>query len=191
MFVFFFAGHGTATHGEEFEDGETGATELCICDKSGAYNPLKDTGIAEILKHDFSYDTDILFITDCCQSGTVCNLDDEEFADRPICHIAAVKDSQLCVDDGARGGLTTCLVEAIEDAMEKDDHPDSALNMVKVFNAAYIKFKHACETYDEEAGNPTFSFESSPDLDPDSVEWPLMPPKGWHVDTVLDVDQIE
>eukprot|EP00929_Paragymnodinium_shiwhaense_P007641 TRINITY_DN11154_c0_g2_i1.p1 TRINITY_DN11154_c0_g2~~TRINITY_DN11154_c0_g2_i1.p1 ORF type:complete len:275 (-),score=52.14 TRINITY_DN11154_c0_g2_i1:95-919(-) len=145
-FVFFFSGHGTSTNFQEIEEDEAGATELCICDQSGTYNPLRDVEIAEMLKHDFHADTDIFFITDCCQSGTVCNLNDEEFADRPICHIAAVKDSQFAVDWGKGGGLTTCLVEAVEDAMEENDSGD-ALSMVTVFNAAYLKFEHACEAY--------------------------------------------
>eukprot|EP00929_Paragymnodinium_shiwhaense_P007639 TRINITY_DN11154_c0_g1_i1.p1 TRINITY_DN11154_c0_g1~~TRINITY_DN11154_c0_g1_i1.p1 ORF type:complete len:338 (-),score=84.65 TRINITY_DN11154_c0_g1_i1:192-1103(-) len=191
MFVFFFSGHGVATNFEEIEEGETGATELCICDQSGAYNPLRDCEIADILKNDFAYDCDILFITDCCQSGTVCNLDDGDFADRPICHIAAVKDAQFAIDWGAGGGLTTCLVEAVEDAMEEEDHPDNALSLVKVFNASYEKFKRACDELGGSAAEQKFMFERTPELDPDSVEWPLVPPQGWHVNTLLDDEGIE
>lgn len=193
MFVFFFSGHGCATESEnddEIAGNESGATELCICDQSGTYNPLKDSEIAEILKDDFNAETDILFITDCCQSGTVCNLADPEFGDRPICHIAAVKDSQFALDWGGGGALTTSLVEALEDIMQEEDAHEDALSLVKVFNAAYAKFKRACEFHGDKASTQVFMFERTPELDPDSVEWPLMPPAGWKINTMFDEDGI-
>lgn len=184
-FVFFFAGHGMASGGE-IDGDETGATELCICDQNGQYNGLKDWEIAEMLKDDFDEGCDIFFVTDCCQSGTVCNLNDADFGDRPICHLAAVKDSQYAIDWGQGGGLTTCLVETIEDFMEQEDAGESKLSMVQVINHSYQKFAAACEAFGDDAGEQTFCFERTPDLDPDSLQFPLMPPRGWKINTMID-----
>lgn len=189
-FIFFYSGHGKQSDDNENVD-EVTATELCMCDKSGEYNPMKDSEIQEALMN-ANPDTKILFVTDCCQCGSVCNLDDPDFEDRPICHIAAVKDSQYALDWGAGGGLTTCLVEAIEDIVENADADDAQqFSMTSLFNAAYAKFKRAAEEFGDDAGEQKFCFEKNSEFDPDTFAWPLVPPEGWKEQTLLDTAGVE
>jgi len=101
------------------------------------------------------------------------------FEGREISHIAAVKDSQYASDWGDGGGFTTCVLESIEDFVEKGQNDC----IVEIHNKAYDKFKAA---YPDEAEEVEFCFEQPPDLDPDTFSWCLVPPKGYSVATLLD-----
>merc|ERR1719487_1907424 len=101
----------------------------------------------------FNPGTKILVVTDCCQSGTVCDLSKEGFKGREICHIAAVKDNQYASDWGDGGGFTTCVLETLEDCA---DIGATEISIVQVHNKAYEKF---CKAYPDEAQEVEFCFE--------------------------------
>lgn len=181
-FVFFYGGHGmgSLTADEDGDEADGQDEELCLVNPDGSYCPLKDDDIAQILLDYFDPGTKVLFVTDCCQSGTVCDLSKPEFADREIAHMAGVKDNQYASDWGDGGGFTICLMEALEDfvAEGRDE-----FSIVDVHNVAYEKFSSA---YPDEAEEIQFCFEQPLDLDPDTFVWPLVPPAGWTITTMLD-----
>lgn len=181
-FIFFYGGHGMQSlAGDDDGDEADGQDEeLCLVNPDGSYCALKDDEIAQILLDYFDPGTKILFVTDCCQSGTVCDLSKPEFADREIAHMAGVKDSQYASDWGDGGGFTICLMETIEDFVA--DGRDE-FSIVDVHNEAYGKFK---EAYPDEAEEIQFCFEQPVTLDPDTFVWPLVPPEGWSIKTMLD-----
>lgn len=178
-FVFFYAGHGTQSSGGDRDGDEDDGKdeELCLCTETGAYTPLKDDEIADIVLQSFTQTTSkILFVTDCCQSGTVCDLSREEFAGRPICHVAAVKDTQFAQDLGDGGAFTSSLLETIETLVEQESKEES---IKTVFNLCW-------KTYSHRFRNQDFQFEQPEGLDVDTYSWPLMPPAGWKTTTLLD-----
>lgn len=180
--VFFFGGHGMQSLAADSDGDEDDGhdEELCLVDPDGTYNPLKDDEIADILAEDFNPGTKVLFVTDCCQSGTVCDMSKPELQGREICHIAAVKDSQYAADWGDGGGFTICVLETIEEFV---NNGQTEFSIVEIHNSAYDKFKKA---YPDEADEVEFCFEQPLDLDPDTFQWSLVPPPGYKVKTLLD-----
>merc|ERR1719159_411554 len=75
-FVFFYAGHGDQSEGGGAEEADGKNEELCFVDPTGEYTPIKDDEIAETLMQ-FDPEINILFVTDCCHSATVCDLNRE------------------------------------------------------------------------------------------------------------------
>lgn len=178
-FVFFFAGHGTqsADPDDDRDEADGKDEELCICNEDGSYNALKDDEIAKIVLSSFRYpQSKILFVTDCCQSGTVCDLSRPEFEGRQICHIAAVKDSQFAQDLGDGGAFTSSLLETIETLVKQGCKMESIKN---VFNLCF-------QTYSSRFEKQDFQFEQPLNFDADTFAWPLMPPAGWETYTQLD-----
>jgi len=177
-FVFFFAGHGDRAKDQNGDEQDGFDEELCFVEPDGSYNPMKDDDISQILLNDFKEGTRILFITDCCHSGTVCDLGHEEFQARPIVHMAAVTDAQLAQDLGDGGAFTSSLVETIESMSQQGQ---------TVFSVAFV-YNKCFEAYSGKFEKQDFHLEVTPQLDPDTFHWPLVPPAGWSVKTALDAD---
>lgn len=174
-FVFFYAGHGTQAQDEDGDEADGFDEEMCFCDQRGNYTPLRDDEVAAILTG-FDTETHILFVTDCCQSGTVCDLSKAELADHTICHMAAVKDTQFAADLGDGGAFTSSLCETIEALVAG---PDRDFSITTVYNTCF-------EDYSNKFAQQDFTFEKTDNCDPDAFRWPLVPPQGWTVDTALD-----
>jgi len=174
-FVFFYAGHGTQGGAGGAEEADGMNEEMCFVDPTGEYTPITDDEIAELLM-EFNPETHVLFVTDCCQSATVCDLQQEEFSDRPYCHLAAVKDSQYAADLGDGGAFTSSLLESIEQLVGEGK---TEFSIVEVYNTCFGQFSDRFENQD-------FQFERTPQMDPDAFPWPLVPPAGYTVDTQLD-----
>jgi hypothetical protein len=180
--VFFYGGHGMGSLEQSTdkyeEDGQD--EELCLTDPDGSYNAMKDDDLAQLILDNFDEGVKMLFVTDCCQSGTVCDLCRPEFEGREIAHMAAVKDSQYAADWGEGGGFTICVLETLEDCA---NNGETEISIVDVHNRAYDKFK---EAYPDEAEEVEFQYEQPNDLDPDTFQWILVPPAGYKVSTLLD-----
>mmetsp|Transcript_101877 Transcript_101877/g.287439 ORF Transcript_101877/g.287439 Transcript_101877/m.287439 type:complete len:753 (-) Transcript_101877:214-2472(-) len=191
-FVFFFGGHGMQALEPSADSLEADARdeELCFVEPNGHYTPLKDDEIARIFLENFKPQTRILCVTDCCQSGTICDLSRAEFNGRPICHLAASPDTEdeveLEVDYtyGDGGAFTSSLLETIEDFVKRGR---DAVSIAEVHNAAMDLYNSWAigEGYDR----MVFQFERPALFDPNSFVWPLMPPPGWSVSTLMDSRQ--
>jgi len=88
-FVFYFAGHGLSTP-REIEDGND--EMMVFMEPDGTPAPLTDVEVSRVLAEAFPPTAHILFITDCFNGGTLCDLSRPQLAGRPIVHLAAVKD---------------------------------------------------------------------------------------------------
>jgi len=126
---------------------------------------------------DFADSVNIIVITDCCHSGTICDLDTGDWGDKWICHLAAVQDYQCAVDLGKGGAFTSSLLEALQDMVE-NGQPHPAL--CDVYNAAQAKYGALFSEMDQD-----FSFNTTPAVVVEEVAWPFYP-EEYNVDTALD-----
>jgi len=186
MFVFFFAGHGY--HQEEgmfCKDEEDGQDEfLCLMTDSGyqlgsELDPMLDDDMKSIMYKNFPRENKILFVTDCCHSGTVCDLDDPVLGGHQIVHYAAVQDNQEAQDVG--GGAFTCsMLEMIEDLVAAGTEEVSVDELYEQINT---KFGPGWEL----TGAQNFNYNATMQSDPATFPWPFMP-HGYNVNTAIDTD---
>jgi hypothetical protein len=174
-FIWFYAGHGNGADDEDGDEADGQDEELCFVTQDGYYNPMKDDWIAQLIQS-FDPETHILVVTDCCHSATVCDLENADMAGRPVVHLAAVKDEQCAQDLGDGGAFTSSLLETIETYVEEGN---DAFSLTDIFNRTHDDFSDRFAEQD-------FCIELTPEYDPDTFMWPLIPPPGYQCATLLD-----
>lgn len=187
VFVFFFAGHGFQTATQTASDVKEGRDEtrddvMLFTDTEGKPVCFQDDEVARILADHFAPSAHILFVTDCCHCGTICDLSRKNLKGRPIVHMAAVKDSQSAKDLGDGGAFTCALVETIEQLSSKKSvaaMTSRDISVTDVYNKCF-------ELYSSRFQNQDFTFETTTGFDTDTFRWPLLPPVGWAVKSPLD-----
>lgn len=179
-FLFFFGGHGY--HQEEtgcFRDEEDGQDEFLVLTNSfekGEIDPFLDDTMKSMFMSYFSRDCKILMVTDCCHSGTVCDLDDPVLGGHQIVHYAAVQDTQEAADVGG-GAFTVSLLEVLEDACNEGETVSVADLYERINSSFGPKWEHM---------NQNFNYTATTCADPDTFPWPVMPEEGWNVTTLID-----
>jgi len=162
-FVLLFAGHGRqCARGSEVYD------ELCFVEPDGTYRPLRADDLARLLLQDFRQETRVLLITDRCQSGAACSLCRADLGERPICHMAAVRERPQVSGPDSAGALVSAITEAVE-----------ALAMAGELEFSITQLHNRCLGLLRRIEGQDLQFECSPDLDPDTFAWPVVPPSGW------------
>lgn len=182
VFVFFFAGHGYRSSIAECAGGDEARDDVMLfTDQAGNPVGLRDDDVARVLADAFAPAAHILFITDCCHCGTVCDLSRKNLRGRPIVHMAAVKDSQSAQDLGDGGAFTCALLETIEAMSSKSAVAAGSrdYSVTEVYNRCF-------EKHSSHFKNQDFTFEKTSSFDPDTFKWPLVPPVGWAVKSPLD-----
>jgi len=182
VFVFFFAGHGLQKSSDGPNADEARDDVMLFMKPDGTPVGLVDDTVAETLAEAFLPEHHILFVTDCCHCGTICDLSSKKLNGRPIVHLAAVKDSQSAQDLGDGGAFTCALLETLEAQVAVGNEQDGLtrdMSVPDVFNNTFDKFSGQFKNQD-------FTFETTKQYDADTFRWPLVPPAGWTVSDPLD-----
>jgi hypothetical protein len=182
MFVFFFAGHGDNVADSILcgDEGD-GMDEYLVLTKDGQIDPFLDDKMSAVLGGYFPKTTKILMVTDCCHSGTVCDLDSAYLSGHEIVHYAAVQDYQEANDVGG-GAFTTSLIETVEDLVGPGGGFASGLMSVEdLYQSVNTKFGPKWKNMSQ-----NFNYQSTKCADPDTFPWPFLPAKGWAINTLLD-----
>jgi hypothetical protein len=188
MFVFFFAGHGyhqdeTGCIGRDEEDGQD--EFLCLMQDTGfalgsQIDPMLDDDMKSIIYSYFPRTNKMLFVTDCCHSGTVCDLDDPVLGGHQIVHYAAVQDNQEAQDVGG-GAFTSSMLEMIEDLVQQGCQE---MSVDELYTSINTKFGPGWEL----TGAQNFNYNATMSADPSTFPWPFFP-AGYNVATVIDTDK--
>lgn len=186
MFIFFFAGHGYhMDEGPFCGDEEDGVDEfLVLMDDTGyasgsQMDPFLDDHMKGLVYNYFPRENKILFVTDCCHSGTVCDLDDPVLGGHQIVHYAAVQDNQEAQDVGG-GAFTSSLLEMVEDLVAAGT---TEMSVDELYTEVNTKFGPAWEL----TGAQNFNYNATACADASTFPWPFFP-AGYSVDTVIDVE---
>lgn len=179
-FVFFFGGHGF--HQEEtgcMRDEEDGQDEFLVLTNNfdeGKIDAFLDDRMKDMFMQHFSRECKILMVTDCCHSGTVCDLDDPVLGGHQIVHYAAVQDTQEAADVGG-GAFTVSLLEVLEDVCNEG----GPISVADLYERTNSQFGPKWEGLDQ-----NFNYTATICADPETFPWPLIPEEGWHVTTLID-----
>jgi len=106
------------------------------------------------------------------------DLDNRFMQGRPIVHVGAVQDHETAKELGEGGAFTTSMLKTLEKLINEGNEK---LTAVEYFNALYGKYSKWFKN-----DGQTFSFQFPKYFDPDTFEWPLVPPRGWKAKTLMD-----
>uniref|UniRef100_A0A7S2HK95 Peptidase C14 caspase domain-containing protein n=1 Tax=Zooxanthella nutricula TaxID=1333877 RepID=A0A7S2HK95_9DINO len=168
-FIIYYSGHGTSVEdsdGDE-EDGQDEA--FCFVDPAGQISCdtlMTDDEFAECVAGATEEGVRIVILTDCCHSGTIADLEKDEWEQREVVSIAGCLDGQTSGDMGKGGIFTHALLLAI-DQLQDAGTDDYSIGMLynltldkdnKVFNSAQ-----------------DITIQTSRAVKPDGMAWPLIP----------------
>ncbi|CAD7967537.1 unnamed protein product [Amoebophrya sp. A120] len=121
LFLFFYSGHGLNVPDKDGDEADGEDEAFATPDFEGDLvedEVLVDDDFARFLHQYIPKKCRIVVITDCCHSGSICDVDSFAFQ-HEIIAIAASQDSETSIDMsslGQSGGiLTTALLEAIDE----------------------------------------------------------------------------
>merc|ERR1712232_64320 len=116
-FIFYYSGHGTSMEDDDGDEEDGKDEAFCFVDAQGqiSYDScLRDDDFAEAVCKSTSDSVRILILTDCCHSGTIADLDKDDWGDRHAISIAGCLDGQTSGDMGRCGIFTHSLLLAID-----------------------------------------------------------------------------
>jgi len=176
-FVTFFAGHGMEvkdTDGDE-DDGKDESyvmmSETGQLDWKDLNNLLTDDEFtATILSAtaECPEKPQILCLSDCCHSGTMCDFDKNTWRGYKACSISGCKDAQTSGDtSSAQGGICTSAMCLAVESFNKQGNTAYSVNDL---------FKRLCKFDDDVyASEQDVTLHSASDMRPSSMAWPLIP----------------
>mmetsp|Transcript_99558 Transcript_99558/g.285983 ORF Transcript_99558/g.285983 Transcript_99558/m.285983 type:complete len:357 (-) Transcript_99558:105-1175(-) len=168
-FVVYYSGHGTNVEDEDGDETDGEDEAFCFVDPMGRISRdtfMTDDEFAEAVINATDNGVRIVILTDCCHSGTIADLDKDEWGQREVVSIAGCLDSQTSGDMG-RGGIFThsmlLAIDQLQDAGQDEYsigmlHNATLENDNRVFNSAQ---------------DITIQWSSA--TKPNRLAWPLIP----------------
>lgn len=159
-FVFYYTGHGDQlpdTDGLE-EDGMDEA--LCLVDENGNTDDPQmqlrqevwmrdDEFVQTLFEHFNSKQTHMLFLTDCCHSGSLTDFEtDKRWHEHSICAVsmAGCQDNETSAGTGKGGYFTRSLTMVLQDInnqqyQESGDEGEGYATCAEIYNKVLEKYK--------------------------------------------------
>lgn len=168
-FIIYYSGHGTSVDDEDGDEDDGKDEAFCFVDVGGQISRrtlMTDDEFAEAVLEGTEEGVRIVILTDCCHSGTIADLDKDEWEDREVVSIAGCLDSQTSGDMG-RGGIFTHAMLLAIDQLQDAGSGDYSVGML----------------YNATLSNDNKVFNSAQDITiqctsatkPDRMAWPLIP----------------
>lgn len=173
-FIYFYAGHGTQVpdlDGDESDGFDEALVLVSPQGRIGRPHCLIDDELADVLCKYLHPDAHMLIITDCCHSGSIADLDKEQWQDRKVVAIGACHDDQTAGDKKHMGGILTssmlCAVQAFQD---EDNHEYTCANL----------YNRTVDKDDELFGSKQdIMISAAPGFHACEMSWPLVPQGGY------------
>jgi len=169
FFIFYYSGHGTNMddqNGDE-KDGQDEAFCFVTPDGQISYEScMRDDDFAACICNSVPDSAQVLILTDCCHSGTIADLDGEQWAERRAISVTGCLDGETSGDIGRGGIFTHSMLMAIENLQRSDEREYS---VGALYNATLVEDKRIFNS----AQNITIQCTSS--VKPDEMQWPMTP----------------
>jgi len=169
FFIFYYSGHGTNLQDQSGDEADGQDEAFCFVTPDGqiSYEScMRDDDFAACICDNVPESAQILILTDCCHSGTIADLDGEQWAGRRAISITGCLDSQTSGDIGRGGIFTHSMLMAIENLKRSGEEEYS---VGALFNATLVEDKRIFNS----AQDITVQCTSS--VKPDEMQWPMMP----------------
>mmetsp|Transcript_52080 Transcript_52080/g.149323 ORF Transcript_52080/g.149323 Transcript_52080/m.149323 type:complete len:271 (+) Transcript_52080:2-814(+) len=167
VFVFYFAGHGTAA-----EDAGADSNSFVLVDKNGQVSASTLLSGDELLSEVFQVlpqHTRVLLLTDTAFHDVLLDLNLGSAVDRQVLSITGTQD-QGCPEEDRGTIFTHTLLLAI-DKLSKVGRDNYSVGMM--FNAALHENDLVFSSKQD------LTIQSAPGFSPDAMAWPLVPPLGY------------
>jgi len=174
MFVWYYSGHGTGLPDDDFDEADGQDEAYCFVDENGqiSYNTcLRDDDFAKLITENIHSGVEILVLSDCCHSGSVCDFGQEEWHEHKAVAISGCTDSQTSGDIG-NGGIMThsmlCAIDKLKGA-HADDGREEMYSVGALYNATVLE--------DDQLFHSAQDIHLSHSIlaTPESLVWPLVP----------------
>jgi len=168
-FIFYYSGHGTSMHDEDGDEDDGKDEAFCFVDAAGQLSAdtfMTDDEFATAVVEATSEEVRILILTDCCHSGTIADLDKDEWGNREAILVAGCLDSETSGDMGRGGIFTHSMLLAIDQL--QDAHEDEYC-VGMLYNACLEndnKIFHSAQN---------ITIQASRSVAPERMAWPLIP----------------
>mmetsp|Transcript_10764 Transcript_10764/g.24578 ORF Transcript_10764/g.24578 Transcript_10764/m.24578 type:complete len:283 (-) Transcript_10764:161-1009(-) len=169
-FIFYYSGHGTGVDDIDGDEADGQDEAYCFVDSDGgiSYNTImRDDEFAQLILDNTSEDTNVLIISDCCHSGTICDFGTSDWMNRRAVSMSGCADSQTSKDVGG-GVFTHCLLYAIQDLQQQGDTGYSVAHLYnKVLDEKDSRFGHIQDQ--------NIALQWAPGFRPKKMQTPLEP----------------
>jgi len=168
-FVIYYSGHGTNVEDRDGDEDDGQDEAYCFVDAYGrisAETLMTDDEFAEAVIGATEEGVRILVLSDCCHSGTIADLDREEWGGREVVSISGCLDGQTSGDMG-RGGIFTHSMLLAIDQLQDSGTEDYSIGML--YNGALDFDNRVFKSAQD------ITIQSSSAVSPDRMAWPLIP----------------
>lgn len=168
-FVFYYSGHGTNMEDQDGDEEDGQDEAFCFVAEDGTMGQetfMRDDDFATAVINAINDTVRVIVLTDCCHSGTIADLDKEEWGDIHAISITGCLDGQTSGDMG-RGGIFThsmlLAIDKLQDAGEED------YSVGLLYNA--------CVEQDNKVFNSAqdITIQCTSAVEPNGMAWPLIP----------------
>ncbi|CAD7951979.1 unnamed protein product [Amoebophrya sp. A25] len=140
VFIFFYSGHGLNVPDKDGDEADGEDEAFATPDREGDLTEddvFIDDDFARLLERSIPAGVKILVITDCCHSGSICDID--SFAhSHEIIAVAAAQDDQTSIDMASLGGQGGILTNALAEAVFELQH-ERHVSVADVYNLSIGK----------------------------------------------------
>lgn len=168
-FLFYYTGHGTSVKdldGDEVDFKDEAYVCVTSTGQISANEFLTDDEFAAHLLEYCAKDVNIIIISDCCHSGTMCDFQKRGWTGYNAISISGCRDAQTSGDTGKGGICTHSMLMAIENLQRKGKQSYSVGQL----------YRETLHFDDSKFHSPQDIFlDTSPQTSSNSIQWPLIP----------------
>eukprot|EP00440_Ansanella_granifera_P050321 gb/GFBE01054539.1/.p1 GENE.gb/GFBE01054539.1/~~gb/GFBE01054539.1/.p1 ORF type:complete len:344 (+),score=66.70 gb/GFBE01054539.1/:1-1032(+) len=171
-FVFYYAGHATVLRDPDQAGGNDEA--FVLVDPSGKASPaslLLDEDFSTIILDNFKAETRIIILTDCGHEVPVVNVTSNRWLGRQVCVISGLEELPPEKGEPSKRGIVTHALMLAIDKLSKVGRDNYSVGML--FNALLLEDELVFRCIQD------IELQTTPDMTPDAMAWPLIPPAGY------------
>lgn len=168
-FLFYYTGHGTSVKDLDGDEVDYKDEAYVCVTSSGQIDPnefLTDDEFAAHLLEYVNKECNMIIISDCCHSGTMCDFGKPRWEGYHAISISGCRDSQTSGDTGKGGICTHSMLMAIEAFQKKGKNRYSVGDLYR----ATLSFD------DQKFASPQDIYlDTAPQCSSNNIDWPLVP----------------
>lgn len=173
-FVFFYGGHGDQLDDQDNDEDDGFDECFVLVDEKGEINDnayYRDDDFANLVSSSVDEGVNVLVLTDCCHSATICDFEKPCWNGIKGVNIAGCKDHQESGDTGSGGIFTHSMLLAVSDFSSNPKAKKSEYSLAQLYNRALQNHSNRTIRHDQDISMCSTSTCGCPS----NMAWPLLP----------------